>query len=130
MFVKYYLSIFALVLLCIGCNKKDKNACLTFPAAPVLGVEGVSSGNTNQDIPFTVTFAIVNGCGSFSKMEESATGNTIIITVIAKYEGCMCTEIYSEQKRDYIFKRTVPGNYQLKFNKGDNTYFVKDITIQ
>lgn len=118
------------LILCTGCNKKAKNVCLAYPVAPALSVEGVTSGNVNQDIPFNVAFALINGCGSFSRFEESAIGNTITVNVITKYEGCVCAEIYGEQKKEYFFKRSIPGNYQIKFNKGDNTYITKDIFIQ
>ena len=77
-----------------------------------------------------MTFAIGNGCGQFFKFEESVTGNNTVIKIITKFEGCICTAIYGEFKKEFIFKKAVPGTYRLQFEKGDGSFLVKEIRIQ
>jgi hypothetical protein len=76
-----------------------------------------------------VNFPISNGCGKFNKFEETINGNTIIIIVVAKYKGCICTQNFSIQSSNYVFTTTTSGIYNLKFQKTDGTFFTETVVI-
>ena len=124
------LFISSLLLFAFTCNKKTGDSCISYLTAPVIEAVGPTTGSVNQDIAFSVTYGVGNGCGTFFKFEESVAGNNAVIKVIAKFEGCICTAIYSEFTNAYIFKKTVPGTYQLQFDKGDGNFITREIVIQ
>ena len=127
---RIFLFISSVIVLIVSCEKTKNDACLSYLTSPAIEAEGPTTGIINQEIPFTVTHGIGNGCGSFFKFEELATANNTVVKVIAKYEGCICTAIYVESKKDYIFKKTLPGTYKLQFDKGDGSLIVREIIIQ
>lgn len=124
------LFISSLLLFAFTCNKKTGDSCISYLTAPVIEAVGPTTGGVNQDIAFSVTYGIGNGCGTFFKFEELATASNTVVKVIAKYEGCICTAIYVDSKKDYIFKKTLPGTYNLQFDKGDGSFIVREIIIQ
>lgn len=62
---------------------------------------------------FNVAFRVTNGCGQFYSFEQT----TATIQLIAKYEGCICTENTPLRKIAYTFNPTVPSTYTLKFKR-------------
>lgn len=71
-----------------------------------------------------------NGCGQFGSFTENKQGKTITLGVIAKYEGCICTEIAPILNEIYTFKTIEQGTYYLKFLQKDNNYLVDTLVIQ
>ena len=69
-------------------------------------------------------------CVQFDNFEENISGNTTIINVIAKYEGCICNEIAPTLKTSYKFKKLQTETYELKFLKDDNSYLTHTILVQ
>ena len=118
---------FALLVL-TGCTKHQGN-CISFVKAPVTRVDGPNTGFVNQDIDLTVSFVCNNGCGQFGNFEITSSGTTISIAVIAKYEGCICTQVILTRQVQYRFRQSVPGTYTLKFYLPDNSYLTHTITI-
>ena len=131
---KYYrqLLFFAcLLIVLLGCARKQvANNCLFYTKAPVTKIEGATTVLVGQEIDLTVSFGCSNGCGQFDNFEENISGNTTIINVIAKYEGCICTEIAPTLKTSYTFKKSQTGTYELKFLKDDNSYLTHTIIVQ
>ena len=128
---KYRSIVPGIVLACTlaGC-KAEADKCISYTAAPVTAVTGAITGNVNQDIPLAVSFGCFNGCGQFGSIQESSSGDTTIIHVVAKYEGCICTQDAPTRQTGYIFRRSQPGVYPLKFMQFDNHYILHTITVQ
>jgi hypothetical protein len=131
----YFLLVVSITMLAFGC-KKPENTGSTNPCSHTVnsGILNVSSttltANVNQEIIFEMLFPVINGCGISSTVESSAVGNIVTLNVFTRYEGCICTQIYSENKKNYNFKSLVAGNFKLKFNKGNGTFIEKDVVIQ
>ncbi|MBS1752883.1 MAG: hypothetical protein R2765_12490 [Ferruginibacter sp.] len=125
-------TFFAFIIVCfLSCDKTpDDNKCLSYTQAPVTKVEGPNTGNVNQDINLIVSFGCFNGCGQFGKFEQTSDGDTTTINVIAKYEGCICTQDAPIRQTTYKFKATQPGIYFLKFLQTEKAYLTDTIQIQ
>jgi hypothetical protein len=119
-----------LLFVLTNCNKtQESNLCLSYQKAPVTKVEGLATGTVNQDIPLTVSFACLNGCGQFGRFEPAVFNDTTTINVIARYEGCICTQDIPTRQTTYIFKATKAGTYYLKFWQTDLTYVADTIVV-
>jgi hypothetical protein len=125
---KICLSLLAVFML-NTCNK-DKGACESFQKVPAALIEGPDAGSVNQVIRVTVSFHVFNGCGQFGRFEETTTGNTKKISIIAKYSGCICTDDIPTRKATYKFTAVNPGVYYLQFNSSDSTYLRDTLTIE
>lgn len=128
--LQFLIILFSLLFIKAGCKKDSDNKCISLLEAPVAEVSGPGTGSVNQDIPFTVAFDISNGCGQFSEFEVTSSGNTKNIKVIARYEGCICTQIFARFERIYNFKATQAGTYLLQFKQADGNLISKSIIIQ
>ncbi|QOG04803.1 hypothetical protein [Flavobacterium sp. MDT1-60] len=104
--------------------------CISYEHAPVLSANVPDSGNRNQVIPIPLIFVVHNGCGGFSAITETNSGNTKTITVKAKYEGCLCTQSIGNIQTTYNFTSTTTGIHTIKFLQPDGKFLTYSITIQ
>jgi hypothetical protein len=123
-----YIFILICFLLNACSESQTPNECASFVET---GIEGVELIPTVDMIgaTFKVDFGISNGCGKFNKFVETTNGNTIIIKVLAKYEGCICTQDASIKSTNYVFTTAITGTYNLKFQKADGTFFTETVVI-
>ena len=129
-FIIFTCLVFSILVLS-SCNKtQDDNKCLSYIKAPVIKVEGPNTGLVNQDINLTVSFGCFNGCGQFGNFEQTSNGDTTTINVIAKYEGCLCTQDVPIRQATNKFKVTQTGTYYLKFLQTGKTYLTDTIRVQ
>ena len=129
-FIIFTCLVFSILVLS-SCNKtQDDNKCLSYIKAPVIKVEGPNTGLVNQDINLTVSFGCFNGCGQFGNFEQTSNGDTTTINVIAKYEGCLCTQDAPLRQTTFKFKVTQTGTYYLKFLQTGKTYLTDTIRVQ
>ena len=114
-----------------SCDKqKDVQDCLSFTKAPITKIEGGNDALVNQEVGLTVSFGCFNGCGQFGNFEQTSNGDTTTINVIAKYEGCLCTQDVPLRQATYKFKVTQTGTYYLKFLQTGKTYLTDTIRVQ
>lgn len=115
----------------ISCHKNhDNNVCVSYTKATVTKIEGLNTGLVNQDINLGVLFYYADGCGQSASIEQSADKDTTTINVIAKYQGCLCTDILLGGKVVFNFRKTQPGTYYLKFWQSDKSYLTDTIIIR
>ena len=128
-FSKSLVSFTTLVML-VGCDKElNRDKCLSYTTAQITTVGGPDNVSVNQEIDLNVSYFFNNGCGKFDGVESAASGNTTIISLKAKYEGCVCTAIIQTGEVNYKFKAGQAGVYYLKFLQPNNTYFTDTITV-
>jgi len=129
--MKKYIIFFSLLtsVVLASCKKEKKDECIETITSDILSADGPSTGLINQDINFTLTYPIVNGCGKFEELKESNEGNTRVVTVKSKYTGCICTEVYGTYTTTYTFKTSTPGTYYLNFVQGDDSALVDTLLI-
>lgn len=123
-----YLFISISIILNACSESKTPNECVSFLQT---GIAAITLDPTvdMMGAVYKVDFPISNGCGKFNKFEETIDGNTRIVKVIAKYEGCICTQDFSIKSTNYVFTSSVPGTYTLKFLKADGTFFIETVVI-
>jgi len=124
-----YLSLIALFI--ISCDSESDNSdnCVEYLPA---GIETVVENPTADAATFlfNVAFRVTNGCGQFYSFEQTIVGNSTTIQLIAKYEGCFCTEDTPLRETVYTFNPTFPGTYTLKFKMLDDNYITKTVIFE
>lgn len=113
----------------LSCKKTKDNACITHTPAIVAKVSGPNTALVNQEIDLTVSYILTNGCGHFENLEAASKSNTTTITLKARYEGCVCTDILLGGQINYTFKSEQAGAFYLKFLQPDNTYLIDTINV-
>lgn len=126
----FYLSY--LVLFFFSCNSNEDSGadnCIEFKPAGVEYVVEKANADASSHL-FDVAFRVISGCGQFNSFEQTKQGNVITINVIAKYEGCFCTEDTPLRETVYVFNENAPGTYTLKFKMSDDNYVTQMVTIE
>lgn len=129
--MKKYIISFSLLtsVFFTSCKKEKEDECIETVTSDILSADGPSVGSVNQDINFTLTYPIINGCGEFEELIESNEGNTRLVTIKSKYIGCICTQVYGTLTTNYTFKTATPGTYYLNFLQGDIGALVDTLAI-
>ncbi len=104
--------------------------CISFEHAYILSANIPITGSVNQTIPIPITFGIYNGCGGFGNITETNSGNTKTITIKAKYDGCICTQVAGKIQTTYNFIATTTGLHTIKFLQPNGDFQTYSITIQ
>lgn len=112
-----------------SCSKKQENQCLSYTTAQVTKVAGPNTVLVNQETDLTVFYYLNNGCGKFESLEATSSRSTSIVSLKAKYEGCICTDILLSGQTIYKFKAEQAGIYYLKFLQPDKTHLTDTIIV-
>ncbi|MFY0482232.1 hypothetical protein ACI6PS_06455 [Flavobacterium sp. PLA-1-15] len=116
-------------MLFISCGNDDNaNNCLSYSEAYVESVESVENADAAGFL-FKVRLVVMNGCGEFGSFEEII-GDSTTVKVIAKYEGCVCTEALEIKEAVYSFNPTASGTYTLRFKNSEDTFITKTVTVE
>lgn len=119
-----------LIFLLFSCVSTEDNpdVCIQYRTA---GIESAAANLTADATgkTFDVAFRVSDGCGAFYSFQENTVGTVTTIKVLAKYEGCFCTQVAPLLETVYIFNQTAPGTYTLNFIKGDGTFFTETVVI-
>jgi hypothetical protein len=127
---KFKLIFSAVLLVFFSCSKEElENKCIENRIAYVTSTNSPLTGAKNENINIEVSFGVNNGCGNFGKFIETGSGNTKIIEVEARYEGCICTMDAPTRKTNYVFKTQNSGNYIFKFKSSSTEYITVNLTI-
>lgn len=117
------------VLFLFSCSTDDSaDNCSAFGPANVETVVQSTTADAASFL-FNVAFRVSNGCGQFSSFEQTTVGNVTTIQVIAKYEGCICTQDLPIRETVFIYNQTVSGTYTLKFKMADDNFVTKTVVI-
>ena len=114
-----------------SCHKKNDNPnCIEIRKnSPVYIVEGPDSAKLDETIELKVSFGVFNGCGDFGNFETTPQEDTTLISVTAKYAGCLCTDNLPRIDTVYLFKSTKPGPNYLKFVGSEGVYIRDTIYV-
>lgn len=125
-----FLALISFVLL-VSCGNDDNGSdnCLSYSEAYVDTVEPIENADAVGFL-YKVNFVVMNGCGGFGSFEETVAGNIVTVNVIAKYEGCICTEALELKEGVYSFNPTSPGTYTLRFRNSEDTFITETVTVE
>ncbi len=124
--VSFFLSIFTTS--CTSNGSGDN--CISYVQAKIENVSIPEIGIKNQNIPVNIYFQCINGCGEFRSIEETNNGKVKVLKVIAKYEGCLCTQVLKTINHTYNFIATDTGTYTVNFLQPDSTVISHSIVIK
>ena len=113
-----------------ACSKDDDKPQEVTKTSLVSAITGPTTGIPNQELSFTVTYAVENNCGTFNKFIETTTENTKQIEVQSKYEGTSCGTTPATKTTTYKMKPTVEGTYILKFKKTASEFVTQTIVVK
>jgi len=127
---KHLLILSILTSIFISCSDNDKNDCVENKLAYVASVNSPSNGIINEIVNIEVNFGVFNGCGGFGEFIETQNGNLRMIEVMAKYEGCICTQDTPIRTVNYEFTTKIPGDYELKFKSSEIDFITINLLIE
>jgi hypothetical protein len=123
------ISLFGLILICSCTSTVNEGSCTTYIHAKVDNISIAPNSQIRQNIPIIISYQCINGCGNFGSIEETNQGKIRSIKLIAKYEGCICTQQFITRQYTYNFVASEVGTYTLVFLQPDGTSITKTITI-
>ena len=83
----------------------------------------------NNQIQISINFSVNNGCGAFENFTETNVGKIKILTVNAKFTGCICTLSIVKIQTNYSFTPTATGLQIIKIAQPDGTFLTYNINI-
>lgn len=124
------LAAFIVLIFPVSCNKDDIGTdCFAYSNAHITEVKGLNSTSVNQEIELTIAYYFYNGCGKFERLDSFSNGNTTTVSIVGKYEGCVCPDILVGGQKVYTFKASQPGMYTLNFLQPNKSILVYTITV-
>jgi hypothetical protein len=133
MFKKISLGVF-LALFISSCDPAGSggNNCPQTIGVSTSAVTGPIEAAVDVAINLEVSYITKKNCGAFVSFfkDLSPSPLTEIITVNASYDVCSCDEVVSTEKQIYVFKKSIPGIYILKFRETNTTFIEHTITVQ
>ena len=117
-----------LFLAIISCSK-NSNINTSLFQRDITKIEGDLTGIVNQPIPLTVYWPYISGCDVLDKFEETKEANIIFIKAYGHNNEGACTHDAGLKRKEYSFSSKVPGTFELRFIKIDNSYISHFITI-
>ncbi|MES2772936.1 MAG: hypothetical protein V4722_02040 [Bacteroidota bacterium] len=123
------LSCVVVATLILSACKKQPDECILYSTAQVTKVTGPRTVSVNQEADFTLKYILRDGCGRFENLQSTSSGNTITISLLATYQGCMCTDILLGGEATYKFKSSLPGVYYLNFVQPNKTLLIDSVIV-
>lgn len=112
-----------------SCSDDDSNTSTVLKEAFATEVTGPETGDVNQELTYTVKYAVDNECGLFNRYVETTSGTTKTIGIQAKYEANNCEAAAVIKDTIYKFKPTAAGTYSLKFKKSATEFVTKSVAV-
>jgi PBP1b-binding outer membrane lipoprotein LpoB len=113
-----------------ACSNDDDQPQEVTKTSFVSAIAGPTTGIPNQELSFTVSYAVENNCGTFNKFVETTVENTKQIELQSKYEGTGCGTTPVTKTTTYKMKPTAEGTYILKFKKTASEFVTQTIVVK
>ncbi len=121
-------------LLFSSCEVENKvsNNCPIIIGVSATSVTGPTETTVDVPINLEVSYVTKPNCGSFTSFFKNQSTDAFIdiITVNSNYDACSCDQLESVLKQDYIFRKTLPGVYTVKFRETNDTFIEHIVTVQ
>lgn len=126
---KILFAMMAATVLISSCEGDDaEQKCIAFRNEGIEAIEPVEVADM-AGYAYKMKFHCTDGCGDFDSAQETVSGNTRTIKVLAKYEGCFCTQDIPERSGIYTFNPMQSGTYTLKFDKGNGEFVTETVVV-
>ncbi len=124
---KLLLVLFMIIL--ISCRTENDADCLSYVSSPVTQVSMPDSGFVNQPININIHYNANNGCGNFYNFNVNSISDTIVISPVVKYEGCVCTMIFQNLQSTYLYSASNLGYVYFKFPQSGSSFLMDSVYI-
>jgi ABC-type transporter MlaC component len=91
---RFKLLFILFMIFLFSCRTENETDCLSYVSSPVTQVSMLDSAILNQPINIDFYFNANNGCGNFYNFNVNTISDTMVISPVVKYEGCVCTMIF------------------------------------
>lgn len=79
--------------------------CISYQLEPITKVKEYVPEKSGDEYYFEINFLVKNGCGGFGNIVEKTVGDSLIISINAKYSGCICTLAMQELSTIYEWRK-------------------------
>jgi len=118
-----------MIFLC-SCRTENETDCTYFISEAVSQVSMPDSGMVNQIFNIDIHYNANNGCGNFNNFNVTSINDTIVISPVVKYEGCVCTMIFQNLQNTYVYNASRSGYIYFKFPSTNSPYLMDSIYIE
>jgi hypothetical protein len=112
-----------------SCRTENPSDCLSYVPTPVSQVSMPDSAFVNQPININIHYNANNGCGNFNNFNVNTISDTIVISPIVKYEGCVCTMIFQNLQTTYLYSSSNLGYMYFKFPQSGSSFLMDSVYI-
>ncbi len=123
----YLLPMMTLVF--FSCRTENETGCTYFISEAVSQVSMPDSAFVNQPININIHYNANNGCGNFNNFNVNTINDTIVISPVVKYEGCVCTMIFQNLQSTYLYSTSNLGYMYFKFPQSDARFLMDSVYI-
>lgn len=122
LFVLFMINLFS-------CRTENDTDCLSYISSPVTQVSMPDSAFVNQPININIHYNANNGCGNFNNFNVNTISDTIVISPIVKYQGCVCTMIFQNLQSTYLYSASNLGYVYFKFPQSETSFLMDSVYI-
>ena len=112
-----------------SCRTENEGDCLNYVSSPVTQVSMPDSAFVNQPININIHYNANNGCGNFNNFNVNTISDTIVISPVVKYEGCVCTMIFQNLQSIYLYSASNLGYVYFKFPESESSFLMDSVYI-
>jgi hypothetical protein len=112
-----------------SCRTENPSDCLSYVPTPVSQVSMPDSAFVNQPININIHYNANNGCGNFNNFNVNTISDTIVISPVVKYEGCVCTMIFQNLQTTYLYSSSNLGYMYFKFPQSGSSFLMDSVYI-
>jgi hypothetical protein len=117
------------VLVLVSCDDADE--CFTEEEINVADVTlSADTISVSQSINIEIGVNVRNGCGEYDSATISEDGDTVNVSVKARYDGCICTEAIEYKTGTVTYTPTSTGVKILEFDQGNNQILSDTLVVQ
>ena len=117
------------MIILFSCRNENPSDCLSYVSSPVTQVSMPDSAFVNQPININIDYNANNGCGNFNNFNVNSISDTIVISPVVKYEGCVCTMIFQNLQSTYLYSASNLGYVYFKFPQSGSSFLMDSVYI-
>lgn len=126
--ILFYASMILAIALNSSCKDPLETECDIEAPAPVLEINVPDTLSLSSTIPMKVQ--IGNGCGNFLRLKTERDLNVLFVYPIARYQGCICTQVIKEQQVNATLTFPQTGSFTLQILTTQGDFITKQVFVR
>jgi hypothetical protein len=112
----------------ISCKDPLETECDIEAPAPALEINVPDTLSLTSTIPMKVQ--ISNGCGNYLRLKTERDLNVLFVYPIARYQGCICTQVIKEQQVNATLTFPQTGSFTLQVLTTQGDFITKRVFVR